>query len=111
MLEHMLNMSISDVINYFTYITISNEAALFSLFFSLVGSAILAKFTGTIGNLTIPLNFSALFVGAFLANWFLKGYDVPTILYQQELLLFTIVGMTISSFVVLWFASPANTRV
>ena len=77
-----------------------------SVLFSAAGAVILGKFTGTFGNLTVPLNFSALFIGTAVTNSLLNGVDIPTIQYQQEVLLYTVVGMITGSFGMLWFVRP-----
>lgn len=105
----MLNIivnSISDAVLSVGRMTISNDALVFCLVFSAIGAAILAKFTGKIGEITIPLTFSVLFIGSFAANWALASVNIPIIVHQQELLVYTMVGMTLSSFLLLWFTGP-----
>ena len=79
-----------------------------SLLFSAAGAVLLAKFTGMIGHLTIPMNFSALFIGSAFANILLAGVDIPTIQYQQEILIYTIVGLITGSFAMLWCVRPEH---
>ncbi len=109
MLETLLNISIADMINSLTHISISDDALAVCLVFSGVGAAILAKFTGKIGEITIPLGFAVLFIGSFLANWLLGGINIPVMVRQQELLVYTILGMSFSSFTLLWFTGPEKT--
>ncbi len=106
MLSNLLYSSLSNAIEHLVRLDMSNDALLMSVLFSAAGSVLLAKFTGTIGHLTIPLNFSALFIGAGLTNILLAGVDIPTIQYQQEVLVFTILGMITGSFGMLWFVRP-----
>ena len=106
MLSNLLYSGLSNAIENLVRLDMSNEALLMSLLFSAGGSLLLAKFTGTIGHLTYPLNFSALFIGAGLANILLAGIDIPTIQYQQEVLLFTILGLITGSFAMLWCVRP-----
>jgi hypothetical protein len=106
MLSNLLYSTLSDTIEHLVRLDMSNEALMMSLLFSAAGSILLAKFTGAIGHLTIPLNFSALFIGAGFTNIILDGIDIPTIQYQQEVLLFTILGMITGSFAMLWCVRP-----
>ena len=69
--------------------------------FSGFGAVILGKFTGTFGGLTLPLNFSALFIGAIMSNWLLKGLDLV-----PSLALTTVVTVPIMT----WLAMPLVTR-
>ena len=106
MLSNLLYSGLSNAIENLVRLDMSNEAFLMSLLFSAGGSLLLAKFTGTIGHLTYPLNFSALFIGAGFANILLAGVDIPTIQYRQEVLLFTILGLITGSFAMLWCVRP-----
>lgn len=110
MLDHILNVAVSNLNDYLTHARISNEAILMSSLFSAAGALILGRFTGKIGHLTMPLNFSALFIGAILANWVFSGIDIPTILNPQEILLATILGMIAGSFAMLWCTGPEDVR-
>lgn len=109
MLSNLLYTSLSNAIEHLVRLDMSGEALMMSVLFSAAGAVLLAKFTGTIGHLTIPLNFSALFVGAGLTNILLAGIDVPTIQYQQEVLLFTLLGLITGSFGMLWCVRPERT--
>jgi hypothetical protein len=106
MLSNLLYSTLSETIEHLVRLDMSNEALFMSLLFSAAGSILLAKFTGTIGHLTIPLNFSALFIGAGFTNIVLDGIDIPAIQYQQEVLLFTILGLITGSFAMLWCVRP-----
>jgi hypothetical protein len=106
----MLYSNLYDTLEQLVRLDMSNEAILSSLFFSAAGAFLLAHFTGTIGNLTLPLNFSALFIGTGLANILLDGIDIPAIQYEQEVMLFTLVGLVLSSFAMLWCIRPEHGR-
>ena len=106
MLSNLLYSGLSNAIENLVRLDMSNEALLMSLLFSAGGALLLARFTGTIGHLTIPLNFSALFIGAGFTNILFDGIDIPTIQYQQEILLFTILGLITGSFGMLWCVRP-----
>ena len=106
MLNNLLYSTFSNTIENLVRLEMSNEALLMSLLFSAAGALLLAKFTGKIGHLTLPLNFSALFIGAGFTNILLAGFDIPTIQYQQEVLLFTILGLITGSFGMLWCVRP-----
>jgi len=106
MLTNMLYSSLYDTIEQLVRLDMSREALLTSLLFSAAGALLLSRFTGAIGQLTVPMNFSALFIGTALANILLDGFDVPAIQYEQEVLLFTLVGLIIGSFAMLWCIRP-----
>ena len=108
MLSNLLYSSLSNAIEHLVRLDMSNDALLMSVLFSAAGSVLLAKFTGTIGHLTIPLNFSALFIGTGLANILLDGIDIPAIQYEQEVMLFTLIGLILGSFTMLWFIRPEH---
>ncbi len=108
MLTNLLYSSLSNTLEHLVRLDMSREALIASLFFSIAGAFLLAKFTGTIGHLTLPLNFSALFIGAGLANIIFAGIDIPAIQYEQEVLVFTILGMVSGSFAMLWVVRPES---
>jgi hypothetical protein len=102
----MLYSSLYDTLEQLVRFDLSREALLTSLLFSAAGALLLSRFTGAIGQLTLPLNFSALFIGTALANILLDGIDVPAIQYEQEVLLFTLAGLIMGSFAMLWCLRP-----
>jgi hypothetical protein len=106
MLSNLLYSTLSNAIEHLVRLDMSGEALLMSVLFSAAGSLLLGRYTGTIGNLTVPLNFSALFIGTGLTNILLAGVDIPAIHYQQEIMLFTLLGLITSSFAVLWCVKP-----
>jgi hypothetical protein len=110
MLGNMLYSSFYETIEQLVRLDMSNEALLTSLLFSAAGALLLSRFTGAIGDLTLPLNFSALFIGTGLANILLDGIDIPAIQYEQEVMLFTLVGLILSSFAMLWCIRPEHGR-
>jgi len=110
MLSNMLYANFYETIEQLVRLDMSNEALLASLFFSSAGALLLARFTGAIGHLTLPLNFSALFIGTGLANILLDGIDIPAIQYEQEVVLFTLIGLILGSFAMLWCIRPEHGR-
>jgi hypothetical protein len=106
MLTNLLYSSLSNTLEHLVRLDMSREALMMSLLLSAAGALLLAKFTGTIGHLTLPLNFSALFIGAGLANIIFAGVDIPAIQYEQEILVFTLLGMVTGSFAMLWVVRP-----
>jgi hypothetical protein len=107
MLSNLLYSSLSNTaLEHLVRLDMSREALMMSLLFSAAGAVLLAKFTGAIGHLTLPLNFSALFIGAGLANIIFAGVDIPAIQYEQEVLVFTLLGMISGSFAMLWVVRP-----
>lgn len=79
------------------------EAVSLSTLFSGAGAVILGKFTGSVGALTMPMNYSALFVGALMANWAFRGLDLPMDQHLQQPMLITLGGMLIGAFSMLWW--------
>ena len=106
MLGNLLYSSFSNAIDSIVRLDLSREALMMSVIFSAAGTVILGKFTGSLGHLTAPLNFAALLVGSVIANCLLDGIDIPAIQYQQEVLVFTILGLISGSFGVLWCVRP-----
>ena len=106
MLSNLLYTSFSNAVESIVRLDLSPEAMMMSVLFSAAGAIVLGKFTGTIGHLTVPLNFSALFVGTVITNSLLDGFDIPAMQYQQEILLFTILGLIGGSFGMLWCVRP-----
>ena len=108
MLSNVLYSSLYETMEQLVRLDMSNEALLASLFFSAGGALLLSRFTGAIGDLTLPLNFSALFIGTALANILLDGIDIPAIQYEQEVMLFTLIGLVTGSFAMLWCIRPEH---
>jgi hypothetical protein len=68
-----------------------------------LGALVLSKFTGSLGLLTVPVNYSALFIGAVFSNWLLHGLDLPIDKLTAQPLLITLVGMTIAAFSMMYW--------
>ena len=90
-------MDISMLLDNMFHLRISSHAVTMSIIFSAFGSLILAKIIGNFGNITIPLNFSALFVGAILSNSALDSIHVVALRYDEKVLLVTLAGMLCTS--------------
>ena len=72
-----------------------------AILFSLFGALILGRFTGTLGSLTLPLNFSALFIGAILSNWVMRGIEMQIDAQIHRPLFGSLIGMLIASMIML----------
>ena len=79
-------------------------------FFALVGGLILSKFTGSIGNLTLPINCSVLFIGAMIANWLMQNFELPLNGAVEAPMAVSMLGMTMSSLIMLWFMQGDSVR-
>lgn len=90
--------------------TIHGEALPLSYICSGAGAYILGKFTGSIGSLTVPLNCSALFIGAITANWLLAGLDLPMDQSLDQPLLVSLLGMLVSAFFMMWWFRAEGTH-
>ena len=84
------------------------EAVSLSSLFSGAGAVILGKFTGSVGALTMPMNYSALFIGALAANWMFRGVHLPMDQQIQQPLLVTLGGMLIGAFSMMWWMTERN---
>ena len=71
--------------------------------FAVLGGVILTKFTGSFGNLTLPMNCSALFLGAMGSNSILKNFKLPVEATIEAPMLASMVGMTLASFCMMWW--------
>jgi hypothetical protein len=72
--------------------------------FSGAGSVILGKFTGSVGYITMPINYSALFIGAVLSNWAFASVRIPMLdATMQTPMLLTVAGMTVTALAVMMF--------
>lgn len=78
--------------------------------FALVGGLILTKFTGSIGNLTLPINVSALFIGAMTSNWLMQNFELPLGSAVEAPLAMSMIGMTLSSLAMLWWLQGDSVR-
>lgn len=81
-----------------------------TLIFAAAGALILTRFTGTIGALTIPLNFSALYIGANISNGLLQNIKLPIDRTVELPMLVTVAGMTLASFAMLWWLQGDSVR-
>lgn len=103
MLEEII-MRISDLVPQTSgSATVHGDALPLSYVCSGAGAYILGKFTGSIGSLTVPLNCSALFIGAITANWLLAGIDLPMDHSLDQPLLVSLLGMLVSAFFMMWW--------
>ena len=74
-----------------------------STVFAGLGALVLGKFTGAIGGLTLPLNYSVLFIGAYLSNMLLHGLDLPIDRAVQQPMLISMIGMLAGAFFMMWW--------
>ena len=79
--------------------SLAENALPLALLFSAIGALILTRFTGTLGSLTYPLNFSALFVGAMVSNWLMRGLQLQIDAQIQRPLLASLVGMIVAALI------------
>lgn len=103
MLENLITMDLPSISDLFGSGVLPPESVSMSSIFSGAGAVILSKFTGSVGGLTMPLNYSAMFIGAIAANWFLGGIVLPMDQQLQQPMLITLGGMLIGAFAMLWW--------
>lgn len=87
---------------------LSSHALLLSYLCSVLGALVLGKFTGDLGNLTMPLNCSALFLGAVTATWLLRGLNLPMDHSLHQPLLVSMIGMLFGAFAMMWWLRGNN---
>ncbi|MFT3988400.1 hypothetical protein [Aestuariivirga sp.] len=75
---------------------------------AILGGLILSRFTGSLGNVTLPFNISAMFIGSMLSNWLLQGVQLPLDPGLQRPLFVTLLGMTVVSVIVMLFVQKEN---
>ena len=75
---------------------------------SILGALILSKFTGRLGNLTMPLNCAALFIGAMLSTSLLSGIDLPVEHGLLQPLFVSLVGMLVGAFLMMFWLQRDN---
>ncbi len=73
-----------------------------------LGAFILSRFTMSLGSLTYPINFCALFAGAIIANLVAKYFQAPLDYSFQRPLLVSIAGMAVASVITLLFLSRSR---
>lgn len=102
--------SISSLFEVSGFETQSENGWLLTLMFAVAGALILTRFTGSIGAVTIPLNFSAVYIGANLSNWLLQNIKLPVDRTVELPMLVTMAGMTLASFAMLWWLQGDSVR-
>lgn len=85
------------------YESLSPDLLPLMIMFSIAGGLILSKFTGSIGTLTLPINASALFIGAMMSNWLMQNVNLPIESTIEAPLFFSMAGMTLASFCMMWW--------
>jgi hypothetical protein len=103
LLEEIVTMDLPSFSDFINLNFLPPESVSMSSLFSGAGAMILGKFTGSVGSLTLPLNYSAMFIGAVAANWFLGGIQLPMDQQLQQPLLITLSGMLLGAFAMMWW--------
>jgi hypothetical protein len=109
MFDTLAQINFAQLIDNVVNLRITGQVLTTCIIFSSIGAIILGKFSGNFGNVTYPLNFSVLFIGAVITNSAFDGFDIPTLEYQHQVLMFTVGGMCSASFALLWLAGARNT--
>lgn len=66
-----------------------------------LGTAIIARFTQSLGALGYTINFMLLFAGAVIANRLLRGWELPFEYAPLQPVAFSLGGMAVASLVIL----------
>ena len=61
----------------------------------ILGAFVLTRFTGSLGSITVPVNYSALFIGVTVSNWALRGLDLPVDKMVAQPVLIALIGIHI----------------
>lgn len=78
--------------------------------FSILGGLILTRYTGSLGTLTVPINASALFIGAMLSNWLLQNVKWTVSTPIEAPLFLSMIGMTAASFCMMWWLQDGSVK-
>jgi hypothetical protein len=101
MLEQIL-IGISDAIPGSQHFgQVSAEELPLTIVCCIFGSLVLTRFTGSLGNLTLGVNFSALFIGVVISNWAFHGVDMQIDKLVAQPVIVSLVGMTIASLIMM----------
>ena len=84
------------------------EALPFPYICSVLGAMVLGKFTGNLGSLTLVVNATALFFGAMLSSWLLRGIELPMDHAVHQPLLVSMIGMVAGALAMMWFLRSDN---
>jgi hypothetical protein len=106
MLENVLNYAFPAFGGYVSRAHLTEDVVIMAALFSIAGTYILSQFTKDFGYLTWPINFCTVFFGACLANFFLAGFDFPTIGDISKPMLYTLIGMMTACLAMLWATGP-----
>lgn len=106
----MLSEVVYSINAFFTTIPnlgdLPSESVPLSVVFSLAGALILGRFTGNMGTLTFPINFSAVFIGTTMSNWLLGGIKFEAADPIQGPMLVSMAGMVLASLLMMrWLQS------
>ncbi len=85
------------------YASLSPDLMPLTAMFAVIGGVILTRFTGSFGNLTLPMNISALFIGAMSSNSLLKHVRLPVESTVEAPMLASMIGMTLASLAMIWW--------
>ena len=92
------------------YASLSPDLLPLTALFALLGGVILTKFTGSFGSLALPMNCSALFIGAMGSNVALQNVKLPVGAAIEAPLMASMVGMTLASLALLWWLQGDSVR-
>ena len=70
---------------------------------AVLGAVLLSRYTVSLGTLTLPINFCALFVGGAAANMIANVFQLPLVSSFDQPLLISIAGMAVTSIIMLVF--------
>ncbi len=77
------------------------EVVVLGMICALIGAIFLSRYTRPLGLLTYPLNCLVLLTGAMLANWLMKGIQMPLRQAVEWPLLISLAGMAVAALLML----------
>jgi len=107
MIEELLT-AFSSILPSWSAQSLPPEALPLPYLCSILGAFVLGRYTGNLGNLTMALNFCALFLGAMLSTWLFKGLELPMDRAVHQPLLVALIGMLVSAFAMIWWLGKEN---
>lgn len=103
-----LSIAVSETYNAIPAHHLGPPAIVVSLLLSLVGTALIVQVTGWTSWLSPVPNFLALLVGSLLAHRLIGAFPLPGMPPVHQLLLTTLIGMSLGSFAILGALRPSQ---
>jgi uncharacterized membrane protein YfcA len=110
MLEELVGGGLPSLNYLASYLSIPGKAVQMSLIFSIIGTVLLTRVTAALGNLTIPLNFTALLIGSIGANYLLSDVVMPFEPKYQKPFIVSLGGMMVAAIIMMIFLKTEQAK-